>query len=116
MDSTTVKLSRMSDAILNPDEAAQKARELIEADVNARVEAVRQVVAATNDADDAERRWKDATAVHERAWRAALDAGWSEKDLRATGARAPGQTSRPRRARAASTRSSTGAGSASSEE
>ena len=40
----------MSDAILNPDDAAQRARELIEADVNARVEAVRQVVAATNDA------------------------------------------------------------------
>ncbi|MFL2002151.1 hypothetical protein [Microbacterium sp. A1-JK] len=106
----------MSDTILNPDDAAQRARELIEADVNARVEAVRQVVAATNDADDAERRWKDATAVHERAWRAALDAGWSEKDLRATGARAPGQTSRPRRARTASTRSSNSAGSASSEE
>ncbi|WP_390178315.1 hypothetical protein [Microbacterium sp. MTN4-26] len=106
----------MSDAILNPDDAAQRARELIEADVNARVEAVRQVVAATNDADDAERRWKDATAIHERAWRAALDAGWSEKDLRATGARAPGQTSRPRRARTAGTRSSNGAGSASSEE
>lgn len=84
--------------------------------MNARVEAVRQVVEAINDADDAERRWKDATAAHDRAWRAALDAGWSEKDLRATGARAPGQTNRPRRTRTASTRSSTGASSASSEE
>src|SRR3546814_13420213 len=84
--------------------------------VKSRVEAVRQVVAGTNEADDAGRRWKDATAVHERAWRAALDAGWSEKDLRATGARAPGQTNRPRRARTTGTRSSNGAGSASSEE
>lgn len=105
----------MSDTNLNPEEAAQRARQLIEADVNARVDAVRQVVAAINDADDAERRFKDATAAHERAWRAAVDAGWSEKDLRATGARAPGQTSRPRRARAAGARSSTPAAPASSE-
>ncbi|NYF18452.1 hypothetical protein HDC37_003316 [Microbacterium sp. AK009] len=105
----------MSDTNVNPEEAAQKARELIEADVNARVDAVRQVVAAANDADDAERQWKDATAAHERAWRAALDAGWSEKDLRATGARAPGHSARPRRARTAPARTSTPAASASSE-
>lgn len=105
----------MSDTNLNPEEAAQRARKLIEADVNARVDAVRHVVAATNDADDAERRWKDTITAHERAWRAALDAGWSEKDLRATGARAPGQAARPRRARTAPARTSTPAASASSE-
>lgn len=105
----------MTDTMLNPDEAAQRARELIEADVNARVEAVRQVVAATIEADEAERRWKDATAAHERAWRSALDAGWSEKDLRATGARAPGQSARPRRSRSASARTASGTNTAQSE-
>jgi len=89
----------MSDANLNPDEAAQRARELIEADVNAKVDAVRALVAAVNEADAAEARLNEATAAHDRAWKAALAAGWSEKDLRATGARAPGQTSRKPRSK-----------------
>jgi RecB family exonuclease len=105
----------MSDTNLNPEEAARRARELIEADVNARVDAVREVVTASNDADEAERRWKDAAATHERAWRAALDTGWSEKDLRATGARAPGQATRARRPRTTSPRTATTASPASSE-
>ncbi|RLK46439.1 hypothetical protein [Microbacterium telephonicum] len=89
----------MSDVNLNPDEAAQRARELIEADVTAKVDAVRELVAAVNEADAAEARLNDATAAHDRAWKAALAAGWSEKDLRATGARAPGQASRKPRSK-----------------
>jgi len=102
----------MSDTKLSPDDAAQRARELIEADTNRRVDAVRNVVAATIDADAAERQLKDATTAHERAWRHALDAGWSEKDLRATGARPPGQPTRQRRPRT----TTTGASSPTSEQ
>ncbi|MEV8241956.1 hypothetical protein AB0O90_17055 [Microbacterium testaceum] len=105
----------MSDTTLTPDEAAQRARELIERDVNARVEAVRQVVAATAEAEQAEQRWRDAQSAHESAWRAALSAGWSEKDLRATGARAPGQAPRQRRSRSTPNRSASDASSAPTE-
>ena len=90
----------MSDSILKPEEAAARARAIIEADVDARVEAVRVVAKAVNEYDAAEARVKDATAAHERAWNAALAAGWNEKDLRAAGVRAPGQaTPRARKAR-----------------
>lgn len=105
----------MSDTTLTPDEAAQRARELIERDVNARVDAVRDLVAATADADEAERRWRDAQSAHESAWRAALSVGWSEKDLRATGARAPGQAPRKRRNASASARSTSEESSAPTE-
>lgn len=85
---------------VNPEEAAARARAIIEADVNARVDAVRQLADAANEYDAAEQRYRDASTAHERAWAAALSAGWSEKDLRATGVRAPGQgASRPRRKR-----------------
>jgi hypothetical protein len=91
----------MSESILNPDEAAARARAIIEADVDARVEAVRQAANAANEYDEAEARVKDATAAHERAWSAALATGWNEKDLRAAGVRAPDQTAaRARRPRA----------------
>ena len=106
----------MSDVTVNPDEAAQRARELIEAELNVKVDAVRDLVTATNDADEAERRWNEATAAHERAWQAALSAGWSEKDLRATGARAPRQKTRRPRAKSASARPSADASTASTEE
>jgi len=105
----------MSDVTVNPDEAVQRARQLIEAELNAKVDAVRDLVTATNDADDAERRWNDATAAHERAWQAALSAGWSEKDLRATGARGPGQKTRRPRAKTTSIRTSADASTASTE-
>lgn len=95
-----VNLGIMSDSILKPEEAAARARAIIEADVDARVEAVRVVAKAANEYDTAEARVKDATAAHERSWNAALAAGWSEKDLRAAGVRAPGQTAtRARKAR-----------------
>lgn len=91
----------MSDVNVNPDEAAAKARQIIEADVNNRVEAVRNLADAANEADAAEQRLREAAAAHERAWTAARNAGWTEKDLRATGVRAPGgSVPRPRKRRA----------------
>jgi hypothetical protein len=89
----------MSDANLNPDEAAQRARDLIEADVNAKVDAVRELVAAVNEADAAQARLNEATAAHGYAWKAAIAAGWTEKDLRATGARPPGPAVRKPRSK-----------------
>lgn len=82
----------MSDAILNPNEAAARARAIIEADVESRVEAVRQVAETANRFDAADARLKEAGVAHERAWAAAITAGWSEKDLRSAGVRAPGQS------------------------
>ena len=84
---------------MNSDDAAARARALIEADVSARVDAVRVVADAANDFDAAEVRLRDASAAHETAWKAALALGWNEKDLRATGVRAPGQPVRKTRAR-----------------
>lgn len=81
---------------MNPDEVAARARALIEADVTARVDVVRVVADAANKFDAAEAQFRDATAAFDTAWKAALAAGWNEKDLRETGVRAPGQ-SRPRK-------------------
>jgi hypothetical protein len=90
----------MTDAVATPDEAAQRAREMLERDVERRVNVVAALTSAANESDAAEERARDARAAHERAWTAALTAGWSEKDLRATGARAPGtSTRRARRSR-----------------
>ena len=77
---------------MNPEDVAARARALIEADVSARVEAVRVLADAANEAEAAEARSREASSAHESAWRAAVSAGWSEKDLRATGVRAPGQS------------------------
>lgn len=92
----------MSDVLVNPQDAADKARALIEAEVNAKVEVVRLVADAANEADAAELRAKEKAAAHETAWSNALKAGWSEKELRATGVRAPGQVGRRARTRAGS--------------
>jgi hypothetical protein len=98
----------MSDVNVNPEEAAAKARQIIEADVNTRVEAVRSLADAANHFDTAEQQLKEATAAHERAWSTAISAGWSEKDLRATGVRAPGAAApRPRKRRTATAVQST---------
>ena len=92
-----VNLGIISDSISKPEETAARARAIIEADV----EAVRVVAKTANEYDDTEARVKDATAAHERSRNAALAAGWSEKDLRAAGVRAPGQAvPRARKARA----------------
>ena len=93
----------MSEANLNTDEVAARARALIETDVSARVAAVTAIAVAANECDaadarlkeaikTAEARLKEATNTHATAWKAALSAGWSEKNLRATGVRAPGQS------------------------
>lgn len=89
----------MSDANQTPDSAADAARRLLEAQVNERVEAVREVVSAANDAEDAERMAQEARERHARAWDAALRAGWSEKDLKQTGAKQPVAAAPKRRAR-----------------
>lgn len=90
----------MSDALIDPQTAAEKARALLQAETDQKVEAVRTLANAANDADNAEARAKEAVSVHETAWKAALSAGWTEKDLRATGVRAPGQAGRRARPRA----------------
>lgn len=94
----------MSDVNRDPEEAARKARELLEQDVERRVQSVRDLVSAINDVDSADQAARDAADAHARAWNDALASGWSERDLKATGARAPGitRTKRaPRRTRAA---------------
>jgi hypothetical protein len=93
----------MTDVAATPEDAAQRAREMLERDVDRRVSVVAALTSAANESDAAEERARDARAAHERAWTTALTAGWSEKDLRATGARAPGtSTRRTRRTRSAS--------------
>lgn len=90
-------LGVMSDEITRSDDVAARARKLIEADVTARVDAVRAVADAATEYDTAQARFHAATVAHETTWKAALSAGWSEKDLRATGVRAPGQPARKSR-------------------
>jgi hypothetical protein len=85
-----------------PQEAARKARAIIEAEQNARVRSVEELVSATNAFDAAEQAVKDAAPAHDKAWSAALAAAWTEKNLREIGARAPGQSApRARKRRAA---------------
>ena len=103
-----VNLGNMSDVTVNSDEAAARARAIIEQDVDTRVEAVRVLAVATNEYDSAEARLKEAAAAHDRSWNAALAAGWSEKDLRTAGVRSPAQsTPRTRKPRTKSSSSST---------
>jgi hypothetical protein len=87
----------MSDAQKTSDEAARRARDILGRDVERRVQAVVDLTSAAHEFDLAEERVREARAGHERAWAAAIASGWSEKDLRATGARAPGVA--PRRTR-----------------
>jgi hypothetical protein len=93
----------MSDTTLTPQTAADHARKLLEADVEKRVEAVRVAAAAVLEVDAAEQRMKDAAASYESAFRAAVTAGWSEKDLKTAGLRSPGpSTPKTRRRRGSS--------------
>lgn len=89
----------MADKRIDPDTAAASARELLERSVEERVAAVRVLVAATNDVDAADQAAKDARDAHSKAWDAALASGWSDKELRATGVRAPVTNSSAPRAR-----------------
>lgn len=95
----------MSDNTKNPDDAAEAARRLLESTVERRVEAVRSIVTAANDTETAQAALSDAQSRHTKAWGDALAAGWSEKELRATGAPRPGQSrvkpARPRRSSSA---------------
>lgn len=91
----------MSDSSRNPDDAADAARRLLEQSVEKRVDAVRSIVAAANHTDTARAALSDAETQHTKAWNSALTAGWTEKELRATGAPRPSQTpartTRPRK-------------------
>lgn len=91
----------MTDVNRNPDDAAAAARRLLESTVDRRVEAVRSIVSAANDTDAARTALSDAQSRHAKAWTDALAAGWSEKELRATGAPRPDaarvKPARPRR-------------------
>ncbi|ANP74877.1 hypothetical protein [Cryobacterium arcticum] len=97
----------MNDSYTTPDEAAARARAILETDVETRVEAVRVAANAALGYDAAEARLKEAAAAYERSWNAARTAGWTERDLRAAGVRAPNQstprTRKPRTTTAAST-------------
>ena len=96
-------LVSMSDANVKPEDAAARARAIIEANVDDRVEAVRALADAGNEYDSADQQLKLATLAHEHAWTAALTSGWSEKDLRATGVKAPGQSTPKARKRRTTT-------------
>ncbi|MCJ1702114.1 hypothetical protein MT356_20580 [Rathayibacter festucae] len=91
----------MAERTIDPDSAAASARALLEKSVEDRVEAVRSLVAATNDVDTADQAARAARDAHSKAWDAALASGWSDKDLRATGARAPGDQVKRTRSRRA---------------
>lgn len=96
----------MTDQKLDPEEAVRLARELLHETMERRVNAVRALVDATNTVDAAEQGVKDARDAHSKAWADAITSGWSDKELRATGARPPGKPSTAPRARH-SNRSST---------
>jgi hypothetical protein len=93
----------MSNTNVTNDDVAARARALIEADVSARVNAVVAIAEAAKQNDaadtrlkqtikDAETALKESNSAHAAAWKAALSAGWTEKELRATGVRAPGSS------------------------
>lgn len=77
---------------MKPEDAAARARAIIEVNVDTRVEAVRVLADAGKEYDIADQQLKLATLAHEHAWSATLASGWSEKDLHATGVKAPGQS------------------------
>lgn len=95
----------MTDVNRNPDDAATAARRLLELTVERRVEAVRSIVSAAQDTDAASAALSDAQSRHAKAWGDALASGWSEKELRATGAPRPdtARAKRPRPRRSSST-------------
>jgi hypothetical protein len=103
----------MTDQKLDPEAAVRVARELLHEITERRVNAVRTLVDATNTVDAAEQGVKDARDAHGRAWADAITSGWSDKELRATGARPPvktGAAPRVRRSSRSSASSPDGAG------
>ncbi|MFF2772898.1 hypothetical protein ACFVUP_37945 [Streptomyces bacillaris] len=81
------------------NDLAGAARRLLEADIDARVDAVRKASEAATEAEHAEARHRAAQAAHEAAWKDALTVGWNERELQRIGLRPPGKPS-PRRNRA----------------
>ena len=90
----------MSDTTLTPDSAADQARKILEADVDKRVDAVRVAATAAVQVETTEQQLKDAAASYDAAFKAAVNAGWTAKDLKAAGLRSPSPaTPRTRRRR-----------------
>ena len=92
----------MTETTIDPQSTTAKARALLEADMNRRIDAVRVVAEAAAVATDYERLAVEARGAHEGAWRVAQSVGWSEKELKAAGVPAPAhdqQTPKPRRPR-----------------
>ena len=89
----------MTDQKLDPEAAVRVARELLQETTERRVNAVRALVDAGNTVDVAEQSARDARDAHSKAWADAITSGWSDKELRATGARPPGKASTAPRAR-----------------
>lgn len=85
---------------VDPDAAAQRANVLLESEINARLDAVRELARRQNALDAA-------LADYESAWQLAARTGWTESTLRDIGLRAPDALpERPsRRAEASATRS-----------
>lgn len=79
-------------SVTDPNEIAQHARQRLESEVDTRVEAVRRVAEAAREADEREQAARDATVAHSAAWTGALSAGWTDRDLRQIGLRAPAGT------------------------
>lgn len=78
-------------------EIAARARQLLEDEMNARVESVHALAVAGRAAADAEERARETAANHQTAYRAALDSGWTETALRKSGIRAPEVALKPKR-------------------
>lgn len=82
---------------MTPDELAEAARAALERTVDTKVNAVRSLVERSVAADDAEQRAVAARSALDAAWTAALNTGWTDKELRQLGLSAPTQpTARPR--------------------
>ncbi|MBD8535698.1 hypothetical protein [Plantibacter sp. CFBP 13570] len=79
------------------DAAAARARELLQEEMDARVNTVRTLVNAGQHATNIEAQARDAATQHQAAYRAAIDAGWTETGLRKAGIRPPGTGATRRR-------------------
>ncbi|NEN05099.1 hypothetical protein G3T36_04360 [Diaminobutyricibacter tongyongensis] len=83
---------------VDPDMAAQRANALLESEIKARIDAVRELAQRMNALDAA-------ILEYELAWQAAKQAGWSDERLREIGLHSPDESApvAGRRAAAAST-------------
>lgn len=95
----------------NTDIAAT-ARTLLERSIDLKVTAVAAAATAAAAAEEAAAAAKDADAAHEKAWKAALTAGWSERELADIGVRGPGRPAPRRTTKKTTTTTAAGAASA----